>query len=214
MRRRVLIVLAGLAVLFIGAVAAIVIHRLQAAKNVRGSSTSEFVTSEPKPEVLPPKVQWPMYGFDLDRTRAVDLPLAPPYRTLWRYQALSLIEFPPSIGFDRLYFSTNAGVLTAISAKTGQRAWVYPSHRCVAASPAIGLHAHGTIYETFLNEPPCNVQNGGHGRQGELVAFSAGHGQIRWRQTIGPSESSPLLIGARIYVGDWNGDVWAFNSNS
>jgi|SRR5579859_3908097 len=214
MRRRVLIVLAALAVLFGGAVVAFVVHRLQEAKNVRGSSTVEYVTSEPRPTPLPPKVQWPTYGFDVDRTRAVELPLKPPFRPIWRYQASSLIEFPPSIAFDRLYFATNGGTFTAISAKTGKRAWIYHAHRCVAASPAIGLYAHGTVYETFLNQPPCNVQNGGHGRQGELIAFSAGHGQIRWRRTIGPSESSPLLLGARIYVGDWNGDVWAFNANS
>jgi outer membrane protein assembly factor BamB len=213
MRHRVLIVLAGLAVLLGGAVAAFVIHRLQEAGNVRGSSTVEYVTSEPRRTPAPLGVQWPTYGFDVDRTRAIELALAPPYRTVWRYQASSLIEFPPSIGFDRLYFSTNAGTLTAISAKTGKRAWIYQSHRCVAASPAIGLHAHGTVYETFLNQPPCNVQNGGHGRQGQLIAFSAGHGQIRWQRTIGPSESSPLLVDARIYVGDWNGDVWAFNAN-
>lgn len=213
MRRRVLIVLAGLAVLATGAVAAFVIHRLQEAGNVRGSSTVEYVTTE-KRVAEPSRIPWPTYGFDVDRTRAVDLALRPPYRRVWLYQALSLIEFPPSIGFNRLYFSTNAGALTAISTKTGKRAWIYHSHRCVAATPAIGLHAHGTVYETFLNQPPCNVLNGGHGRQGKLIAFSAGHGQIRWQRTIGPSESSPLLLGARIYVGDWNGDLWAFNANN
>src|SRR5438067_5600133 len=121
MRRRVLIVLAGLAVLFGGAVAAFVIHRLQEAGNVRGSSTVEFVTTE-RHVTEPSTVPWPTYGFAVDRTRAVELALAPPYRAAWRYQASSLIEFPPSIGFNRLYFSTNAGALTAISARTGKRA--------------------------------------------------------------------------------------------
>src|SRR5438046_4211971 len=129
MRRRVLIVLAGLAVLFGGAVAAFVIHRLQEAGNVRGSSTVEFVTTEKKPAVEPARVPWPTYGFAVDRTRAVELALRPPYRPVWVYQASSLIEFPPSIGFNRLYFSTNGGSLTAISAKTGKRAWIYRSHR-------------------------------------------------------------------------------------
>src|SRR5438552_18887027 len=99
MRNRVLIVLAGLAVLFGGAVAAFVVHRLQEAGNVRGSSSVEFVTTESKALPPPPGVQWPTYGFDVDRTRAVELALAPPYRAVWRYQASSLIEFPPSIGF-------------------------------------------------------------------------------------------------------------------
>ena len=123
MRRRVLIVLAGLAVLLAAAVVAFVVHRLQEAGNVRGSSTVDFITTETRPVVEQSAVPWPTYGFDVDRTRAVELALAPPYRTLWRYQAASLVEFPPSIGYGRLYFSTNAGALTAINATTGKRAW-------------------------------------------------------------------------------------------
>ena len=126
----------------------------------------------------------------------------------------SLVEFPPSIGYGRLYFSTNAGRFAAISAKTGKRAWKLDLHRCVAASPAIGPHAHGTVYAVFLNQPPCNAQSGGHGHDGKVVAFSAGHGKIHWQHTIGPSESSPLLLGDRLYVGDWNGDVWAFDADN
>jgi outer membrane protein assembly factor BamB len=155
-----------------------------------------------------------MYGFDASRTRSVDLPLKPPFRTVWRYGAGSLVEFPPAIAYGRLYFSTNAGSFAAISEKTGKRAWKVEMHRCVAASPAIGPHAHGTIYAVFLNRPPCNAQSGGHGNDGLLVAFSAGRGTIRWQRTIGPSETSPLLIGDRLYVGDWNGDVWAFDANN
>jgi outer membrane protein assembly factor BamB len=214
MRRRPLIVLAGLAVLAGGAVAAFVIHRLQEAGNVRGSSSVEFVTSEPKPAPPPAAVPWPTYGFGPDRTRAVPLALMPPFHPVWRYQALSLIEFPPAIGYNRLFFSTNAGAFTAISVKTGKRAWIRRIHRCVAASPTIGRHARGTVYETFLNQPPCNARNGGHGQQGLLIAFSVGLGKIRWQRTIGPSESSPLLLGDRVYVGDWNGDVWAFAAGS
>jgi outer membrane protein assembly factor BamB len=212
--RRPLIVLAGLAVLAGGVLAAIVIHRLQGSGNVRGSSSIEFVTSEPKPARIPLGVPWPTYGFSADRTRAVELALRPPLRIVWRYQALSLIEFPPSIGYGRLFFSTNAGAFTAISTKTGKRAWIKRMHRCVAASPAIGPHAHGTVYETFLNRPPCNALTGGHGGGGKLIAVSVGRGKIRWQRTIGPSETSPLLLGDRLYVGDWNGDVWAFDANN
>ena len=216
MRRRLVIAIAVLVVLIGGLFAAFVIHRLQQAKDLRGSSTAEF-TFTPAPQKPPPaaaKVPWPMYGFDATRTRSVDLALKPPFRTVWRYGAGSLVEFPPSIGYGRLYFSTNAGRFASISLKSGGRAWKIEMHRCVAASPAIGPHAHGTIYAAFLNRPPCNVDSGGHGHDGLVVAFSAGHGKIHWQHTIGPSESSPLLIGDRLYVGDWNGDVWAFDADN
>jgi outer membrane protein assembly factor BamB len=212
--RRLVIVLAAVAVLAGGALAAYVVHRLHQEADQRGSTTTEYVTTQ-APEPPPPAaVPWPTYGLRPDRTRAVQLALRPPFRTVWRYQAGSLIEFPPSIGYKRLFFSTNKGTFTAISEKTGKYAWKYRAHRCVAASPALGPHAHGTVYEAFLNRPPCNAQNGGHGVNGEVIAFSVGHGKIHWSHRVGPSESSPLLVGDRLYVGDWNGDVWAFDSNN
>ena len=211
--RRLILVLAGLLVLAAGAVTAFVVHRLQEGGNVRGSPTVEYVpttTPAPKP---PLGIQWPMYGLNATRTRAIDLPLEPPFRRIWIHPTGSFVEFPPAIGYGRLFFSTNSGVLTAISEKTGVKAWKYVAHRCVAASPALGPHAHGTVYEVFLNRPPCNALSGGHGDDGEVIAFSVGYGKIHWRHTIGPSESSPLIVGDRLYVGDWNGDVWAFDAN-
>lgn len=212
--RRVLIVLGSVAVLLGGALAAYVVHRLHEGASILGSTSSEFVTTEAAPAPPPVATPWPTYGLTSERTRASGLALRPPYRTVWRYQAGSLVEFPPSVGYNRLFFSTNKGTFTAISEKTGKYAWKYRAHRCVAASPTLGPHAHGTVYEAFLNRPPCNAQNGGHGVDGQVIAFSVGHGKIRWRHTIGPSESSPLLVGNRLYVGDWNGDVWAFDSNN
>jgi outer membrane protein assembly factor BamB len=210
--RRPVLVLVLLAVFTAGIVGALVLYRLHQERDVRGSSTAEFTltTAPQQPPQLPTSIPWPMYGFDATRSRSVGLALRPPFRTIWRYHAGSLVEFPPSIGYGRLYFSTNSGRLTAINLKTGKTAWRYDSHRCVAASPAIGTRQRGTIYAVFLNHPPCNATKG----DGEVIAFAAGFGKIRWRKTIGPSESSPLLLGDRLYVGDWRGDVWALDARN
>ena len=208
--RRLIILLAALAVLIAGVLAAFVIHRLQQGHDVRGSSTAEFtLTRERHP--LPAKIPWPTYGFDATRTRAVDLALRPPFRTVWKAYGGSLIEFPPSIGYGRLYFATNHGNFLAVNAQTGRRAWTYRSHRCVAASPAIG--PKGSVYAVFMNKPPCNRKSL-KGLDGKVIEFAAGFGRIRWERTIGPTESSPLLLGKRLYVGDWNGDVWALDART
>jgi outer membrane protein assembly factor BamB len=209
--RRLIKGLAVLAVLLAGAVTAVVVHRLQGEKDVRGSSSVEYVTTAPKPQQLPKSIAWPEYGFESTRTRAVDLALRPPFRRVWTFRAGSLVEFPPALAFGRLYFSTNSGKLLAVNAKTGKRAWKYVAHRCVAASPAVGTQQHGTIYAVFLNHPPCNRKKS---TDGKVIAFAAGHGKIRWQKTIGPSESSPLLDGNRLYTGDWNGRVWALDARS
>ena len=141
--RRPLVVLAAIAVLLAGVIAAVVIYRLHKQGNIRGSSTEEFTlpTTTAKPPPPPLHIEWPQYGFDARRDRSVQLDLKPPFRAVWRYYAGTLVEFPPAIAFGRLYFSNNSGTVTALSTKTGKRAWIYRSHRCVAASPAVGSNA-------------------------------------------------------------------------
>ena len=212
--RRLLIVLAVVVLLALGVLAGIAIYRLHGEGNIRGSSTEEFTPSTiaAKPPPPPLGIEWPMYGFDATRDRAVQLALRPPFRRVWSFGGGSLIEFPPSIGYGRLYFSTNSGTLAAVNMKTGKRAWKYFSGRCVAASPAVGPSRRGAVYAVFLNKPPCNAR---HSKgTGKVIAFAAGFGKIRWQKTIAPSESSPLLVGDHLYVGDWDGRVWALDART
>jgi outer membrane protein assembly factor BamB len=210
LRRLVLIL--GLALLLGGgAVAGYVVHRLGQVADVRGSSTVEYTTAASKPIGRTKRVQWPMYGYGASRTRSVASALRPPFRTLWYYPAHQLVEFPPSIGYGRVYFATADGGLLALNEVNGHKAWRYDSHRCVAASPAVG--AFGSLFMAFLNTPPCNRSPGTPGLDGEVVRFAVGFGHVIWRARIGPSETSPLLVDGKVYVGDWNGDVWALEGH-
>src|SRR2546421_9254908 len=212
--RRPLVVLAAIVVLLAGAIAAVVIYRLHGAGNIRGSSTQEFTlpTTTARPAPPPLHVSWPQYGFDATRDPSGQLALKPPFPKVWRYYAGSLVEFPPAIAHGRLYFSTNSGVVTALNTKTGKRAWVHRSGRCVAASPAVGTYKHGTIYETFLNKPPCNAAS--TRGTGKVMAFAAGFGEGRWSKTIGPSQSSPLLVGNPLYGGGWEGRLGGLDART
>ncbi len=202
--------LAGLAVVLlalVGAGVAYYLHVEQQARDIKGSSTVEFVTTEAAPPApKEPGIAWATYGFDRERQRfASNISLAPPYRRVWTFRAQSLVEFPPVVGYGRLFFANNAGVMFAIGAKNGKRAWNYESNRCVAASPALDSHV---VFMTFMNAPPCNRQPSPQ-LTGEAIAFAVGTGRIIWRQTIGPSESSPVVVGGTVFLGDWNGRVWA-----
>jgi outer membrane protein assembly factor BamB len=207
--------LVALAFLFaVGAVAALIVYDRYDVEDVRGSSEVEFVTVEPPtPEAPPlPGVAWPTYGFSNLRVRAVDFPHRPPYRLVWRFGARNLVEFPPAIGYGRLYFANAAGRVYAVNAKTGRRAWKRDVGRCVAASPAV---SNQVVFFAFLNAPPCN--RGGksvRGLTGEVIAFAAGFGKVRWRKRIGPSESSPLVANGVVYVGDWTGRVYALDERT
>jgi len=86
--RRLLLALSVAAVLLLGVVAAVVIHRLQGEGNIRGSSTEEFTLSSAAPKPTPPLGRpWPQYGFDETRDRSVSLALRPPYRRTWAFGA-------------------------------------------------------------------------------------------------------------------------------
>ena len=215
--KRWLAALVALMLIAGGVVAGYVVYKRQEAADVRGSSTEEFVTTEAEvPQPPPPAkeslgVAWPINGYDPERHRVGPYELKPPFRRVWTFRARQLLEFPPVLGYGRLYFTNNSGVMFAVNAKTGKRAWKKPVGRCVAASPAVGEH---TVFQAFMNRPPCNSKAKPGRLEGEVIAFATGFGTIRWRTRIGPTESSPLLADGLVYVGDWRGRVYALDEKT
>ena len=112
------------------------------------------------------------------------------------------------IAYSRIYIVNNAGTVFALHQRNGKALWKYRTHRCSAASPAVGNHL---VFVSLLNKPPCNAS---HGVDGKVIAFDAETGRIRWQRTIGPSESSPLVADNMVIVGDWSHDVYAFTAAS
>ena len=216
--RKWIAALAALILLAGGGAIGYIVYKREEAADVRGSSTEEFVTTEEEEPPPPPPpsedavgVMWPLNGYDAERHRVGPFALEPPFRRVWTFRARQLLEFPPAIGYGRLYFTNNSGVMFAVNAKTGKRAWKQQVGRCVAASPAVDAH---TVYQAFLNRPPCNSKAKPGRLEGEVIAFAAGFGKIRWRTKIGPTESSPLVADGRIYVGDWRGRVYALDQKT
>jgi outer membrane protein assembly factor BamB len=209
--RRWLIGGAALLVLAGAGVAAYVLHVKHEGRNVRGSPKVEFLPREipvvkrPKPE----GIVWPTYGYDAQRQRvAPPFHLRPPFRRLWTFHGQALLEFPPAVAYGRLYLPTFDGRFYALDAKTGKAVWRYTSHRCGWASPAVAARL---VYQTFIGHA-CNDRV--PGTDGTVVAFDAHSGKIRWQRTIGPTESSPLVANGLVYVGDWNGKVWALDART
>jgi outer membrane protein assembly factor BamB len=209
--KKALVGLVVLVLLVAGAGAAYYFYKRHQERNIRGSSSVEFVTTEApdKPIHVAKGIDWPMYGYDEQRTRAAPSNLRPPFRRVWWFGARSLLEFPPAIGYGRLYFTNNHGETFAIGAHNGGRAWRRFSGRCAASGPALSGRL---VFQVFLNKRPCNSTKSG--LTGQVVAYYNGSGKVRWARTIGPSETSPLTVGGRLYVGDWNGNIFALNANT
>ena len=212
MKRRIIAAVAAVILVVAGVVGARVFTTWRESQDVQGSPTEEFVTTAEPVEPRKPRrpgIVWPMFGYDARRTRVAPGRLRPPFRRLWFFGARSLVEFPPAIAYGRLYFSNNSGVLFAVGAHNGGRAWRYRSGRCTASSPAV---SGKLVIQVFLNRRPCGRDRAR--LDGEVIAFYAGSGKVRWRRRIGPSETPPLVAEGRVFVGDWRGNVYALTANT
>ena len=211
-RGRALLLLAGGIAVAAGAIlGAYRFYRDRQPHEVRGSPTVEFSPNlEPgrrlRAQPAAARLPWPTYGLDPERTHfAAGLRVRPPVRRLWKgFADWSFIEFPPVIGYGRLYLGTNHGRVLAVAAATGRVLWHRQLGRCIAASPAL---AGGVVYVALMNALPCADPE--RSSPGYLQALDARTGRPLWRFRAGVTESSPLVVGRLVYFGSWDGRIYA-----
>ena len=207
MRR--LLVVAGVLILAVGIAAAYYESTNRYGGSVRGTST-EF---EPTRTVAPPQpsetsIVSPMFGGVPQHLHVGVGKLRPPFRRDWVTGGTSLIEFPPSIAFGYLYYASLNGNLIAVSTRTGRRLWTVHVGRCEAAGPAVNRLGRGSVFETFLNKVPCGRGSAQQG-DGKILVVAAGRSHsVRWSRNLGATETSPIIVGNRVYIGDYSGDVF------
>ncbi len=165
----------------------------------------------PPPKPPPPTDQpWPLYGYDLARTRFFPhgQGLDPPFRFGWQYRDRALLEFPPVIYDNTLYFQDADGRAKAVNTGTGKMLWLSKVGTVAAASPALDLR-HKLAFFTELSASP-GASSPGNGR---IVAVQMATGRIVWSRALPPgSESSPLVHGLSVFVGDQGGTVSSFRT--
>ncbi len=213
MRRRPLLAVGALAVLAFAVAAALYLRTTDDPIEKRGSASEEFVTTDtPAPKPPPKQVArrpWPTYGYGIARAHVSPYDHRPPYRRLWQIDAHDTLEFPPTVGYGRVYLAQQKGLFFALDAKTGKVDWRKSLDRCAASSPTIGK---GTIYQAYMATVPCT--EGKPGSDGFLVAWDADTGKELWRFKTLPIESSPLLRNGTLYVGSWDNRVHAIDART
>jgi outer membrane protein assembly factor BamB len=169
---------------------------------------------EPKPVEIPDKPgtgrDWPLYGNGPGRTRHMrDVNIKPPFRRVWALNGGKLIEFQPVLAGGRLFVLKNDGRALALAADTGKIRWRRRIGGLAASAPAA---AGASVY--------FNVNHGGYGGiagagPAKVVAMNRRTGRIRWAKRLSSaSESSPLVIKERVFVGSQNGTVYALSAKS
>ena len=169
----------------------------------------------PAPPKPPPKPRatddpWPLYGYDLARTRLFPngAKLDPPLQVGWRFHDGALLEFPPVIYDNTLYFEDANGWASALSSTNGRLIWHRRIGTLAAASPALDIR-HKLVFFPLLSRTPGAREPG----NGAVVAVSMGTGKVAWSHSLpGGSESSPLVHGLSVFLGDQGGTVYSFRT--
>ena len=164
----------------------------------------------PKPRAVPTDLPWPLYGYNLARTRFFPhgQKLDPPLHVGWKFQGGALLEFPPAIYDNTLFLLDAHGWAKAINTANGHIVWQRRVGTVAAASPALDIR-HKLAFFTLLSTSPGATQPG----NGAVVALSMKTGKVAWSHSLGPgSESSPLVHGLSVFLGDQGGTVYSFRT--
>lgn len=167
----------------------------------------EFTAPPRRP--TPTGSNWPLYGLTPQRTRYFAAArVHPPYRVLWHFGGNgNLIEFQPVLAKGVLYMLENSGFGYALSARSGKVLWKRRVGALAASSPA---WADGHVFMVANAAGSAGISSAG---PGSVWCLDAKTGRVVWRKRLAsPSESSPLVIGGRVYLGSQDGTVYALNA--
>ena len=191
-RRTKLLAAAGAALVVIGIGALIAYEDLKRPADVLNEDAA-FNTNETK--VTAKTVNWPLYGYNLARTRYLAAKgIKPPFKKIWKYGAKPLLEFPPSYADGKVFGIDNNGHAFAIDARKGKVLWKRRIATLNASSPT---YSHHRLF--IANLTP-----------GQVVALNPETGKTEWHKELpGRSESSPLVVDKRLFFGDEDGTLYA-----
>lgn len=202
----------GLAVVALGVVVAGVVIVLSrpgnvSHPNVQFTAPRSSATKSTTRHRSAPAFSWPWYGYSAARTRNFAAPadLHPPLHVGWAYRSGSLLEFPPSIYGDRMFFLDDSGSAKELDLRTGKLGWTRRIGTLAAATPAVDAKA-GIVLMPVLSDHGSSPGNG------RFVALSMANGRVRWSRPLhAGSESSPIVHGRTVYFGDSGGTLYALN---
>jgi outer membrane protein assembly factor BamB len=178
-------------------------------RDVRGSPTIEFSPKARRHDSLSREEPWPSYGRDPQRTHFAPWKHRPPFRQVWRIDTPDIVEFPPTVAYGRVYFSSFRGRFYSLDAESGRAVWQKRIDHCSPASPTLGRHV---VYQSYSVPLPC-ARHAPDAR-GFVVAWDADTGRQLWRFDAAAVETSPLLVGKHLYFGSWDGTFYALNSRT
>ena len=200
-RRRLLAV--GIVVLAaLAGAAAVAYSQLKRPDDVSNPTVpfEEPVVKKPAAKPKDKTVDWPTFRYDRQRTGYLPVNgIKPPFKRLWKYGDKPLLEFPPSIFDDTMYFVDNDGFAHALDTQTGKTRW---NRRIAKLNAATPTYSRGNLY--LVNLEP-----------GQVLSLNAKNGKTVWKKSLPcRSESSPVVVRSRMYFGCENGVLYALKTKN
>ena len=203
--RRRLAIVGVVTVVLLAVLAAVAYDQLKRPDDISNPSVGfeAPVDAKPAPKKAARKdarTNWPTFRYDSQRTGYLPVNgIKPPFKRLWRYGDNPLLEFPPAIANETLYFVDNDGYAYALDANTGEARW---SRRIAKLNASTPTYHMGRLY--IVNMDP-----------GQVLSLNAKTGRQVWRKPLPcRSESSPVVVRDRLYFGCENGVLYALKTRN
>ena len=179
-------------------------RRRSSARRRSSSSRATKPQAKPRPPKVVETIPWPTYGYDNQRTHLSPFSHRPPYRRLWMLRARWYVEFPPVGRLREGLRQPAEGRLLRRRREDGQVA--------LAAEVPLLL---GRLARRVARRPRRSCRSSRRPARaaraacpGVVIAMREKDGRTVWRAPIA-SESSPLVVGGRVYVGSWDHRLYA-----
>ena len=233
-RRRIALPIAGILIILVGAAVAAFLVLSNRTDDVHRGDEVEFQAPQRPARPVERSEDWPVYHYDVAHTGYLPAKLGPPFKERWVFGGNVLMEFPPIVIGDSLYFIRNNGGVYRLDADTGKVKWKNQIGRLSASSPA---YWKGSVFVTSLSgkldrpegeQRQARVAEGrsaaarsprrssGAGsctsapRAATLYALYAKTGRVKWKYNAsGAIKASPALSGSTLYFGDYSGRMYA-----
>jgi outer membrane protein assembly factor BamB len=192
-RRRLPLLIAGVLAVLAGAVIAAFLILSNRTDDVHRGNEVEFRAPQRPERVVEHSEDWPFFHYDLAHTGYLPARVGPPFKERWVFSGRVLMEFPPIVIGDSLYFVRNNGGVYRLDADTGKVKWKNQIGKLNASSPA---YWNGRVFITSLT--------------GKLTVLKANNGKLVYQKQLGSrTESSPIIRRGVVYFGTEGGDLYA-----
>lgn len=143
---------------------------------------------------------WPMYARIADRTNSAADIVEPPLTVAWEYDASAGFGASSAAASGGFLFVANLhGEVHALEAENGEGRGSKDFGSAISGTPAV---AGDTLYIALAHD------------EQSLLAYNVHSASVLWRARLGDIESSPLLVGDRLYITSLRGTLFCLDRHT